>query len=117
MRQDWWGWIDSTTGTLGTGDVNGANINRFDNPLLPNGALDFNTQFLKLIKKANVKIELSRRGKVLTIVMKLTGAEGDMNGKSVYVSYCMNNISVDTIEVALSMEFANATVTRFAYAQ
>lgn len=117
MRQDWWGWIDSTTGTLGTGDVNGANINRFDNPLLPNGALDFNTQFLKLIKKANVKIELSRRGKVLTIVMKLTGAEGDMNGKSVYVSYCMNNISVDTIEVALSMEFANATVTGFAYAQ
>ncbi len=117
MRQDWWGWIDSTTGTLGTGDVNGANMSRFDNPLLPNGALDFNTQFLKLIKKADVKIELSRRGNVLTIVMKLTGAEGDMNGKSVYVSYCMSNISVDTIEVALSMEFANATVTRFAYAQ
>ena len=117
MRQDWWGWIDSATGTLGVGHVNDDNgIHRFGNPLLSNNNMSFD-DFKKLIKKADVKIELSRKGNVLTIVMKITATEGDMNGKSIYQSYCMTNISVDTIEVALSMEFANATVTRFAYAQ
>lgn len=116
MRQDWWGWIDSKTGTLGLGHVNDDNgIHRFGDPLNPNN-MSFDN-FLKLIKKADVKIELSRKGSVLTIVMKITATEGDMNGRSIYQSYCMTNISVDTIEVALSMEYSNATVTRFAYAQ
>lgn len=117
MRQDWWGWIDSTTGALGTGNVDGNDINRSTNALAACGGLDFNVFLTKIMKSADVKVELSRRGNILTVIMKITANTGDLNGTSVYVTYCMSNISVETIEVALSMEYSNATVTKFAYAQ
>lgn len=117
MRQDWWGWIDSNTGSLGTGNVDGNDINRSTNALAACGGLDFNVFLTKIMKSADVKVELSRRGTTLTVIMKITANTGDLKGTSVYVTYCMSNISVETLEVGLSMEYSNAMVTKFAYAQ